>query len=298
MTGEPAAQAGATVLAARAMTEGTANHDAVSLIEASERLGAELSADAGWETFAVSVDVPRSRIAPALALLAEVALQPSFPLRGGGAAARGAAQRPAPGAGRATPARRACLRGDHLRRWRPPIAGPWAATSRRCRASAGTSLVARHASLMRPSRATLLLVGDLTGIDARRLAEDSLGDWAESGAHEPARGVADAAATGGRRIVVVDRPGSPQSELRIGHVGVRRRNPDFHAIGGPQRAARWSLRVAPERAAARAEGLHLRRPLHVRHARRCGPVRGAHRGPDGVHGALRGGDPGRAAAHP
>jgi hypothetical protein len=28
----------------------------------------------------------------------------------------------------------------------------------------------------------------------------------------------------------VDRPGAPQSEIRIGHVGVARKNPDFHAI--------------------------------------------------------------------
>ncbi len=230
VTGEPAAQAGATVLAARAMTEGTANHDAVSLIEASERLGAELSADAGWETFSISVDVPRSRIAPALALLAEVALQPSFP-----------------------PEEVARLREERLndllqaqaeprRRVERAFAETIYADGAAYRRSMGGDestvpgigrdvLAARHASLMRPSKATLLLAGDLTGVDPRRLAEDSLGSWTESSAPRPARGVADAAASGGRRIVVVDRPGSPQSELRIGHVGVRRQNPDFHAIG-------------------------------------------------------------------
>ncbi len=30
--------------------------------------------------------------------------------------------------------------------------------------------------------------------------------------------------------MLVDRPGAPQSELRIGHIGVPRKNPDFHAI--------------------------------------------------------------------
>ena len=30
--------------------------------------------------------------------------------------------------------------------------------------------------------------------------------------------------------MLVDRPGAPQSELRIGHMGVSRRTPDFHAI--------------------------------------------------------------------
>jgi len=32
------------------------------------------------------------------------------------------------------------------------------------------------------------------------------------------------------RLLLVDRPGSAQSELRIGHVGVSRRTPDYHAL--------------------------------------------------------------------
>ena len=229
VTGEPAAQAGSTVLAARAMTEGTANHDAVSLIEASERLGAELSADAGWESLAVSVDVPRSRIAPALALLAEVALQPSFPddeverLRE--ERLNDLLQ------ARAEPRRRV------ERAFAEAVYADGAAYRRSLGGSEETvpritrdTLVARHASLMRPSKATLLVAGDLTGIDVERLASDSLGGWSEPTVAAPVRGIADQALTGGRRIVVIDRPGSPQSELRIGHLGVPRRNPDFHAI--------------------------------------------------------------------
>ena len=229
VTGESGTQAGATVLAARAMTEGTANHDAVSLIEASERLGAELSADAGWESFAVSVDVPRSRIAPALALLAEVALQPSFPAdeveRLREERLNDLLQ------ARAEPRRRV------ERAFAEAIYAPDAAYRRSMGGSEETvpgltrdHLVARHASLMRPSKATLLLAGDLTGIDVERLASDSLGSWTEPLAAAPVRGLADGALTGDRRIVVVDRPGSPQSELRIGHLGVPRSNPDFHAI--------------------------------------------------------------------
>ena len=33
-----------------------------------------------------------------------------------------------------------------------------------------------------------------------------------------------------RRVVVVDRPGSAQSEVRVGHVGLPRRIDDFHAV--------------------------------------------------------------------
>ena len=76
---EPPAHAGATVLAARAMTEGTARYEAIALVEAAERLGASLHADAGWDATSVSVDVPAARLEAALELLAEVALHPTFP---------------------------------------------------------------------------------------------------------------------------------------------------------------------------------------------------------------------------
>ena len=76
---EPAAEAGAAVLAARALTEGTERYDAVALTEASERLGASLHAEAGWDAMSISVDVPAARLQPALELLAEVLLRPTFP---------------------------------------------------------------------------------------------------------------------------------------------------------------------------------------------------------------------------
>jgi len=76
---EPAEFAGATILAARAMTEGTERYPGVELIEAGERLGATLHVDANWDAFNVSVDVVASRLGAALELLAELALRPTFP---------------------------------------------------------------------------------------------------------------------------------------------------------------------------------------------------------------------------
>ena len=112
---EPADQAGATVLAARALTEGTERYEAIALVEASERLGASLHAESGWDTLSVSVDVPSDRLAAALDLVAEVLLHPTFPGAGGRTAARRAAQRPAPGPGRSAPTRRGGVRRDDLR---------------------------------------------------------------------------------------------------------------------------------------------------------------------------------------
>ena len=77
---EPAHDAGSTVLAARALSEGTEAHDAIELVEAGERLGASIHADAGWDALSVSVDVPADRLEAALELAAEVLLRPTFPV--------------------------------------------------------------------------------------------------------------------------------------------------------------------------------------------------------------------------
>src|SRR5215217_5234345 len=76
---EPDALGGATVLAARALTEGTEVRDAIALTEAAERLGASIHAESGWDATSAGLDVPATRLAPALDLLAEVVRRPSFP---------------------------------------------------------------------------------------------------------------------------------------------------------------------------------------------------------------------------
>src|SRR5690606_9592448 len=55
-----------------------------------------------------------------------------------------------------------------------------------------------------------------------------LADWAGP-APEPVV-VSAAAASEARRVVIVDRPGAVQSELRVGHVGVPRSTPDFFPL--------------------------------------------------------------------
>ena len=81
------------------MPEGTRSRDANEFIEATERLGAEVHADATWETLSAGVEVPRSRFGPALALLAEMVTRARLSRRGSRAPARRAAQRPDAGVG-------------------------------------------------------------------------------------------------------------------------------------------------------------------------------------------------------
>ena len=88
-----------------------------------------------------------------------------------------------------------------------------------------------------------------------------------------------------RRIVrVVHRPGSVQTEIRIGHRGLPRRIPDFHAVSVMSAILGGLFNSPAEHEAARGEGLHLRRRRRVRPAPRRRAVRGAGRGEHGGHG--------------
>ena len=84
---------------------------------------------------------------------------------------------------------------------------------------------------MKKLLATLVIAGDLAGLPLEQLAQEHLGDRESAAPNLESSAPAMASANpAGAQIVLVDRPGAPQSELRIGHIGVPRKNPDFHAI--------------------------------------------------------------------
>lgn len=61
------------------LTEGAGRYDALRLADAVDYLGASLSADASWEGSRVMLHVPAARLDQGIALLADVTLHPSFP---------------------------------------------------------------------------------------------------------------------------------------------------------------------------------------------------------------------------
>jgi zinc protease len=233
---EPADIAGATVLAARAMSEGTERYPGVELIEAGERLGATLHVDAGWDAFTVAVDVAGTRLGAALELLAELAERPTFP---------------GPDVARLRDERLNDLlqvKADPRRRVeRAFSAAVYTADSPYARPAAGdeetvprlTPDVLRgvHRTVLDPRRTAVIVGGDLTGLDVPRLVETALGSFGSGSPAGTAAGAGDTGVAAPRVDSAVDhsmirfyhRPGSVQTELRMGHVGLARRVPDFHA---------------------------------------------------------------------
>jgi zinc protease len=85
-------------------------------------------------------------------------------------------------------------------------------------------LVAFHKAWFVPNNALLAIVGDLTTDEAFAAAEKAFGSWAKGDV--PVLKFDDPPPPT-RRVVVVDRPGSVQTEIRVGQIGLSRTHPDY-----------------------------------------------------------------------
>jgi predicted Zn-dependent peptidase len=226
---EPAAKAGSTVLAARAMTEGTERYDAIALVEASERLGASLHAETSWDGMSAGADVPAERLEPALELVAEVVGRPTFPAseveRLREERLNDILQ------ARADPRRRvdeafveAIYSADS------PYHRPAAGTRETIEPLGAVDLRRAWERGMDPARMTLVVGGDLTGIDVRAIAQRLFGGWTAAAGVAAQPPIVSEPALDSRLVRIVHRPGSVQTEIRLGHRGLPRRIPDYHAV--------------------------------------------------------------------
>ena len=89
-------------------------------------------------------------------------------------------------------------------------------------------LVAWHERYFHPNRVVLGLVGDFDSARALELVRKELGDW-ERGpeAADPEVPVAESPAAG---VYFVDKDDMTQSNILIGHLGIRKDHPDYYAV--------------------------------------------------------------------
>src|SRR5262249_9692009 len=82
-----------------------------------------------------------------------------------------------------------------------------------------------------PRTTSVLLVGDLDAERGLAAASSAFGRWSSAAVPPP---VPPPAPHGPARVVIVDRPGAPQSELRVGHLGLAWSTKDLAAPQLPE----------------------------------------------------------------
>ena len=112
-------------------------------------------------------------------------------------------------------------------------------------------LAAFHATYYRPNNAILAIVGDVTLKELMPKIEKAFGTWEK--ADVPVTTIPAAPAQAKSRILLIDRPGSVQTVLTLGTLGIERNSPDYFSIlladkilgGGP--AARLFLNLREDK---------------------------------------------------
>jgi predicted Zn-dependent peptidase len=85
-----------------------------------------------------------------------------------------------------------------------------------------------HAKYYRPNNAILAVVGDITMKELLPKIEKAFGDWEKGDV--PATTIPATPAQSESRIYLIDRPGSVQTVLQLGTLGIERTSPDYFAV--------------------------------------------------------------------
>jgi predicted Zn-dependent peptidase len=115
----------------------------------------------------------------------------------------------------------------------------------------GKDLAEFHSTYYRPNNAILALTGDITMKEVLPKIEQVFGDWKKM--EVPATAIPAVPDQATARIFLIDRPGSVQTVLQLGNLGIERTNPDYFSLlladrilgGGP--AARLFLNLREDK---------------------------------------------------
>ncbi len=224
---EPPELAGIARLTSDALEAGTRDHDVEALAWELESLGVQLETSAGWDAASVGITVPADRLDPALALLAEIVRSPAFPadqidrLRDE-QLAEILQRRKEPRALAADAAARFIFHRD------VPYARPLTGAEATLQGVGPEELRAFHAAQYRGGSAAVIMTGAVDPASARELAVRHFGDWTGEAVEPPTFDVRPNVDR--TTVFLVHRPGSVQSEIRMGHVGVDRHHEDYFPL--------------------------------------------------------------------
>jgi zinc protease len=208
------------------LDEGTTKRDALALADQTHALGATLVTGSQPDGSSAGVRSLKQNAAAAIDILSDIALRPSFPdqeierIRNDRLTTlMQQRDQPWPTGIRVM---NACLFGPTH-----PYGHTQIGTQASIEKTKRDDLLKFYQSTYSPKNAALILVGDLTESEAKKLATDAFGSW---------KGTATAAAvpptgtTVNSRIVIVDKPGSVQTVVLAGQLGVKRSDPDYEKL--------------------------------------------------------------------
>jgi zinc protease len=215
---------GIAALTAAGILEGTNKLDGAELAEKFEQLGTSLESGADWDSAVIKITTLSDKLEEATELLGEVISRPIFPER---EIERLKAERLAEILQLETEPR-----GLADEKFSEFLYSPESRYSRPDEGSMeSVSALSREdvqeffRSSYRSGGTTVIFAGDVTPQRARAMVARAFQKWPAGSARESQ--LTTAPRTRVRKVHIVHKPEAPQSELRVGHVGLPRKHPDF-----------------------------------------------------------------------
>ena len=222
---DPADKPGVAVLAASLLDQGTTTKTAEQIANAVDSIGGAMGTGAGTDLSFITAVVMKDSLNFSLDMVADVAQNPAF------AAEEIERQRQQVLSGMQVsyddPEFLANVVFDRLVYGFHPYGRPQTGTPESITAVTRADLQAFHRKWFGANNAILAIVGDVTPDEAFAGAERAFGKWAR------AEGVVTKPVDPPpptRRVVIVDKPGSVQTEIRVGNIAIPRKHDDFMAL--------------------------------------------------------------------
>lgn len=221
---DPADLPGLAAATTELLREGTARMTSRQIAEELAAIGGQMSAEAGSDALAVEGSALSEFLPRLAALLADVVQAPTFPESE--VALRKQNMKQELMLNRSQPAWLA------LERFSKEVYGPHpyavvGATTASIEALSREAIAAFHKERFHPAAAVLVVVGDVRKDDALGEIRARFGGWKGSPPARPSHPSPPARAS--RKVLLVDRPGSVQSDLRIGGLAPRRADEGYFA---------------------------------------------------------------------
>jgi predicted Zn-dependent peptidase len=214
---------GLASMAGELLSKGTESRNAKTIAEEIDFVGGQLASGSDWDANFVTVNVLRKYLDSGLDLLEDVALHPTFPQE---EVERQREQRIAlllqkkdDPAFLAEQTFAETVYGSH------PYAQQYIGTKNSLMKLNKNDLSRFHSAAYRPNNAILAVVGDISPEETVDRLEMMFGQW-QKGEDMPTRPprIREMETT---RVIVIDKPGAVQSSIRIGHIGIARKNDDY-----------------------------------------------------------------------
>jgi zinc protease len=222
----PVGKAGLASLTTQVMGEATTSRNLTELAEAQERIGTRIGAAASMDGASAGMTVLTNHTAEGMDLFSDVILHPAFNeadidrlrkqrLVGIQQETDNVGQM----ASRVAPK---LLYGDQ------PYGASGTGTTESVSSLTGADLKAFYAAHVSPADSGLVLVGDVTLAEAKKLAEQYFGKW--TGTAAAAATIPPPPAPPSTHVVIVDKPGAPQTSLLAVGFGVPANSPDLQTL--------------------------------------------------------------------